>query len=75
MIPMFQSKSLTPKISINILCKLMHCFFKIQNNLCISLYYFLEPLDKMSSYFYSLYMLNVSYFFGMAAFIIKVSKT
>lgn len=28
----------------------------------------------MSSYFYSLCMLNVLYFFGVAAFIIKVSK-
>lgn len=49
-------------------------FFKVQSNLCISLYYFSEPLAKMSSYFYSLCMLNVLYFFGVAAFIIKVSK-
>lgn len=77
MIPMFQSKSLTPKITINILCKLDASlfFFKIENNLCIFLYYFSEPLAKMSSYFYSLCILNVFYFFGVAAFIIKVSKT
>lgn len=87
MILVFQSKSLTPKITINILCKLDASFFffplffffffflKIQSNLCISLYYFSEPLAKMSSYFYSLCWLNVFYFFGVAAFIIKVSKT
>lgn len=46
----------------------MHLSFKIQNNLCISLYYFSEPLAKMSSYFHSLCILNVSDFFGVAAF-------
>lgn len=50
-------------------------FFKTQNNLCISFYYFSEPLAGMSSYFYSLCTLHASLSFGVAAFIIEVSKT